>query len=88
MKRLWDRLDQALSRCKEDKQYRATFCSSPWLYLAQFVYNHSTWFALLSGVIAAMLFDGWLWIASILLALLLFMGLPLMVTWIFKGDTI
>ena len=88
MKQLWDRLDQALSRCKKDKQYRASFCSSPLLYLAQFVYNHSIWFAVSSGIIAAVLFDGWLWIASILLALFLFMGLPLMVTWMFKGDTI
>ena len=88
MMQRWDQLDHLLSQCRKDEAFRKNFCTTPLLFLMQFIYNHSTLFALFSGLIAAFFFDGWLWIISILVALALFVFLPLGITWMFKRDTL
>lgn len=88
MMQRWNQLDALLSRCRKDPAFRQSFCSTPLLGLLQFVYNHSTIFALLTGFATAMLFDGWAWIFSILIALIVFIFLPLGLTWLIKVETL
>lgn len=88
MMQRWDQLDGLLSRCHKDAAFRQSFCTTPFLFLLQFIYNHSTIFALISGIVAAVLFDGWAWIFSILIAMIVFILLPLGATWVIKRGTL